>query len=175
MKKLVLVAALGASLLPVGRVALSDEAKKECCDAEREVKVPGFAKLKALAGEWKANLGEGHEARVSWALTAAGTALMETHKMGEKGSMVTLYHADGDTLALTHYCALGNQPRMKASKVTDSEIVFELAGGTNIDKEGPYMGALTIAFRGADKVTETWTLKTPKGDQKKVFEWERVK
>ena len=36
--------------------------------------------------------------------------------MANHAEMITMYHPDGDGLALTHYCMLGNQPRMKASK-----------------------------------------------------------
>jgi hypothetical protein len=174
MRKLVLVAALAASVLSVGRVALSDDTKKECCDEVREVKVPGFAKLKALVGDWKAKMGD-KETHMSWGVTAAGTALIETHKMGGEGSMTTLYHADGDSLVLTHYCALGNQPRMKATKVTDTEIVFDFKDATNLKKDEPHMHALTIRFVDDKHVTEEWTFKGPEGEKKHVFNWERAK
>ena len=48
--------------------------------------------------------------------------------------MVSVYYCDGDDLMLTHYCALGNQPRMKADpKSPPNQLRFQFAGGTNLD------------------------------------------
>ena len=49
-----------------------------------------------------------------YAVTAAGSAVVETVFPGTEHEMVTVYHADGSDLVLTHYCMEGNQPRMRA-------------------------------------------------------------
>ena len=41
--------------------------------------------------------------------------LVETIFPGSEHEMITVIHPDGDDLALTHYCMLGNQPQMKAA------------------------------------------------------------
>jgi hypothetical protein len=72
---------------------------------------PGWEKVKSLVGEW--------EARPTAALPHLlqvgfnGTAVMET--IGDQATqMVTLYHPDGSNLLMTHYCSMGNQPRMRS-------------------------------------------------------------
>ncbi len=174
MKRFAMVAVLASvGIFSLGRVALSDETK--CCEA-KEVKAPGFEKLKKLVGEWRMKGAEGTDAvQMTWALTAGGSALMETHMPGTAKSMVTLYHADGDKLVLTHYCAMNNQPRMQASKVGDKEIVFEFRDATNLGKGEPHMHALTITFVDDKHVKEDWTLETPEGAKHHVMEWERSK
>ncbi len=73
-----------------------------------------FDRLKTLAGEWNvAASGEHHDSKVIYKVTAAGSALMETDSAGSKHEMVTMYHLDGKDLLMTHYCAAGNQPRLK--------------------------------------------------------------
>jgi hypothetical protein len=43
--------------------------------------------------------------------------------------MVTLYYMEGSDLVATHYCMLGNQPRLQAAKrVVDDTLVFACDG-----------------------------------------------
>src|SRR5579862_7044984 len=75
-------------------------------------------RFKQLAGEW---VGKGmhggmeHEVRSIYKVTSGGSAVMETIDPSGPHEMVTVIHSDGNALALTHYCMLGNQPQMKAS------------------------------------------------------------
>ncbi len=68
--------------------------------------------------------------------------------------MVSVYTADGPDLAMTHYCMLGNQPRMKASaKSPANQLVFQFAGGGNLDpKKDKHMHAATLTFVDADHI-----------------------
>src|SRR5437868_15374337 len=78
---------------------------------------PQLDALKGLAGEWTGKAKHGdmeHEATVTYKVTAGGSAVVETVFPGTEHEMVTVYHQDGDDLVLTHYCMLGNQPRMRA-------------------------------------------------------------
>ena len=62
--------------------------------------------------------------------------MLEIIFQGAEHEMVTVYHADGDEVVLTHYCVLGNQPHMKARPGGDGkQIVFECVGGTNLASE----------------------------------------
>ena len=95
-----------------------------------------FDRLKALAGSWKGTVAskEGPSAEVRWEVISARTAVMETLFPGTDHEMRSVYFMDGPDLVLTHYCAMGNQPRMKlAASSTADELVFEFAGGTNLD------------------------------------------
>jgi hypothetical protein len=97
-----------------------------------------FDKLKTLVGDWKAEStghGEDHSGTISYKVTGAGSVVMETEFAGSPHEMVTMYHLDGDDLVLTHYCAAGNQPKLKLDRAnsTADNLVFKFAGGTNLD------------------------------------------
>jgi hypothetical protein len=61
--------------------------------------------------------------------------LVERLFPGAPQEMTTVYHREGADLALTHYCAGGNQPRMRARAPAADANVLEFAfdGGTNLD------------------------------------------
>jgi hypothetical protein len=97
-----------------------------------------FDRLKKLEGEWKVPGHGDHPAgKVIYKVTAAGSTLMETQFPGSSHEMVTMYHLDGKDLKVTHYCAAGNQPRLKldlkASKPDFYSFVFD--GGTNLNPD----------------------------------------
>jgi len=45
--------------------------------------------------------------------------------------MTNVYHMDGPTLVMTHYCAAGNQPRLRAASGTSGTIDFKTDSVTN--------------------------------------------
>jgi hypothetical protein len=96
-----------------------------------------YNQLKGLAGEWKGGIGkpDGPSNSVIYRVTANGHTVMETLFPGTDHEMISMYHLDGQELVLTHYCAAGNQPRMKYSqeKSTATELVFDFNGGSNLD------------------------------------------
>ena len=93
-----------------------------------------FEALKTLEGEWVSQSSSGTTSEVLFEVTAAGSALIKTFSPGTPNEMVTVYHLDGSDLLLTHYCAVGNQPKMRfVESESLSEIRFEFAGGTNMD------------------------------------------
>jgi hypothetical protein len=98
---------------------------------------PGLAKLKKLAGTWVEADKDGKptEKVVSVIkVIAGGSAVQETLFPGQAQEMMSVYHLDGADLVMTHYCVLGNQPRMKADpKSPPNQIHFRFAGGTNLD------------------------------------------
>ena len=55
---------------------------------------------------------------------------------------------------MTHYCVLGNQPRMKADpKSPPNQIKWLFAGGTNLDPaKDTHMHEATITFIDADHI-----------------------
>jgi hypothetical protein len=116
-----------------------------------------FEKLKALAGDWTKSDGDG-TVEASYRVTAGGTAVMETLFPGTPHEMVTVFTVDRGVLVLTHYCAAGNQPRMKALKGGDANgIEFKFDGGGNIKspKDG-HMHEASFAFKDADHLTSKW-------------------
>lgn len=127
-----------------------------------------FQQLKTLVGTWHGQAeGEGqaaeadavtevvHEIQVS----AAGTVVMETMGPGSEHEMINMYHLDGDDLLLTHYCAGGNQPRMKLNRdaSTPESLVFDFVGGTNLDPAvDEHIHAAKIRIVDQDALESVW-------------------
>ena len=139
-------------------LAISSADEKKPDDAKaKPAKTSPLERFKALAGEWSRVDDNEKETMLSYRVTAGGSAVLETVFPGQDHEMVTLYHMDGDTLMLTHYCAMGNQPRMKAVKVTDDKITFDFVGGTNMKPSDTHMHAAEFTFTDKDHFKSRWT------------------
>jgi hypothetical protein len=119
-------------------------------------------RLKALAGDWVAaedgEMAKKGDLVARYAVTAAGSAVVETVFPGSAHEMVTVYHADGPDLVLTHYCMEGNQPRMRARAAGGSRFNFTFDGGTNIDpKRDRHMNSAVVELLGPDEIRSEWT------------------
>ncbi len=120
-------------------------------------------KLATLQGDWIMLDEDGEETDMiasTFRLTAGGSALVEVMAPGSPDGyeMVNMYHADGDRVLMTHYCAAGNQPRMEV-KVTDDEdrLEFRFESITNLSSPGAnHMHHAEYIFRGKDRITTRW-------------------
>jgi len=122
---------------------------------------PAFEALKKLAGDWVEVGPDGKptdKVVTSFRLTAGGSVVQETLFAGTDHEMVTMYHQDGADLVLTHYCAIGNQPRMRAESTKDAgRIVFKCAGGSNLKSESDtHMHHATLTLSGSDRYSAEW-------------------
>lgn len=114
-------------------------------------------KMKKLAGTWLLTDKDGKPTDQIASIikvTAGGSAVHETLFPGQPLEMVSVYTVDGSDLIMTHYCVLGNQPRMKADpKSPVNQIVFRFAGGTNLDpKNDKHMHEATLTIVDDDHV-----------------------
>ena len=146
-----------AVLVVVGSLWADNKDKKEAA------KGPSLEMIKRLAGEWEALIPEskeGHKGKVTYRVTSAGSAVLETAFADTDHEMVTVYYEDGGDLVLTHYCALHNQPRMRAEPGSaPNQISFKFAGGTNINPEKDmHMHEAKFTFVDDDHVKAEWTL-----------------
>ncbi|MBM3984850.1 MAG: hypothetical protein FJ296_04040 [Planctomycetes bacterium] len=120
----------------------------------------GFARLVALQGDWADATGQfapPDVVLVTCRVTGGGSAVVETLFPGGPEEMVTVYHKDGHHLVLTHYCAAGNQPRMRCRRPGADELVFEFDGGTNIDPaRDMHMHLARLGFSGPDEIRGEW-------------------
>src|SRR6185295_16789205 len=83
----------------------------------------GLEKMKTLVGTWVVADKDGKptdEVVSVVKLTAGGSAVHETFFPGTPMEMVSISHLDKGELVMTHYCMLGNQPRMKADPTAPS-------------------------------------------------------
>jgi hypothetical protein len=121
-------------------------------------------RIKSLAGQWRGHVvtKDGPPGEVVYSVTAGGSTVVEKLFPGTGHEMVSMYHLDGADLVLTHYCAMGNQPRMrlvKASGTDPLELRFDFAGGDNIDPaKDMHMHAGTMTRRGADRLEAEWAV-----------------
>jgi hypothetical protein len=120
----------------------------------------GLDRLKALEGEWidvDGAFGEKGKVAVTYRVTGAGHAVVETFPVGTANEMVTVYHLDGAKLVLTHYCTSNTQPRMASQGLQGNRLVFDYSGGTNIDTaRTSHMHAVAMEFVSADEIRSTW-------------------
>jgi hypothetical protein len=131
---------------------------------DKRTDVASVEPFKQLVGEWVGKEVKGPHAgmdiSVSYKVTSGGSAVVETIFPGSEHEMVTVIHPDGDSLLLTHYCMLGNQPQMRApAKITDGKIAFKFVKATNLhsDKD-PHMHDATYTFIDKDSLKTEWTL-----------------
>jgi hypothetical protein len=119
-----------------------------------------FESFKALSGEWidvDGAAGPKGAVLATYRLTGGGSAVVETLFPGARHEMTTIYHRDGNDMVLTHYCAGGNQPRMRARQVKANTVAFEFDGGTNFDPaRDSHMHEATIEFVGKDEIRAEW-------------------
>ena len=135
-------------------------------DEKGSMKAPempaGFDKVKALVGTWKGTSemdGKPMDITNTFELTSGGSVILERLFVGTPKEMVSIYHANGGKLCMTHYCSLGNQPQMTLKKSSDNEMDFMMTGksGLKSSKE-MHMHGMNIVWKDPDHVTEQWTL-----------------
>jgi hypothetical protein len=124
---------------------------------DKDATHPGLERLKKLAGTWVAADKDGKPTDQVVSVikvTAGGSAVHETLFPGSDKEMVSVYHRDGADLVMTHFCMLGNQPRMKADpKSPANQICFKFAGGSNLDPaKDKHMHEGTITFVDDDHI-----------------------
>lgn len=152
--------ALAVTLLGIG-AALASAAPLMTGDNPAAA-ATAFGRITALAGEWVAaedsEMFKKGDVVSRYAVTAAGSAVVETVMPGSPHEMITVYHSDGPDLVLTHYCVEGNQPRMRARNPRGSRFDFAFDGGANIDpKHDRHMNSATLELVGPDEICTVWT------------------
>jgi hypothetical protein len=150
-------------------------------DDKPSAKSASLDQFKQLAGEWTGkgdHDGQAMESKIVYKVTSAGSAVVETMDPGGNHEMITVIHQDGDDLGLTHYCAIGNQPHMKAKpKPGDKKVAFEFVNASNLHSPNDmYMHSVTYTFVDKDTLKSEWTnYNGGKAAGKVVFELKRKK
>ncbi len=127
----------------------------------------GLEKLKSLEGTWSGDDPEGRPVTVTYEVVSGGTAVLEKIAAEGEPDMVTMYHLDGEHLMLTHYCSMGNQPRMRAQVPAGAleRLDFAFVDATNVaaDEEG-HIRHLTVTFTDERHLTQVWTWRNDDGE-----------
>ena len=121
-----------------------------------------FERIKRLAGRWEGvtQHGGGKEepAAVDYKVTSGGSAVVETLFPGTPHEMVSVYHTDGQgKLSMTHYCMIGNQPKLDLTQSDDNHVELSLASDSGIAPEAMHMHSLNVTWQDADHLTQQWS------------------
>lgn len=135
-----------------------------------------FNQIKTLDGEWSFK-GQQMQGTMVFKTTSNGSVVREIMFPGTDHEMTNVYHLDGPSIVMTHYCAMGNQPHLRSTGTDPKRIEFHRDSVANLTSaQESYMGDMTLTFKDKDHVSETWT-HTEKGKQgaPMVMELTRVK
>jgi hypothetical protein len=173
---------LAAVAMGIGGCASSECTKCACDTAKEGSKLTGAAcavvahgdpakgaaaleRLKPLAGEWDIIGDDGKRGPgLVISVSSGGSSVREIMFPGSGHEMTNMYHADGDTIVMTHYCAVGNQPRMRAKATNDGPLAFEFDSVTNLKgDEDTYMGSMVLTMVDANTLRQDWNHYTLKG------------
>ena len=99
--------------------------------------------------------------------------------IGDMPPMITLYYLDGSRLLLTHYCMVGNQPRMQAQNYDANarELKFQFLDATNLSSpSAAHMHNATFRFIDDQHFKSAWDFYDGgKPKEKHAFEYTRVR
>ena len=132
-----------------------------------------FSTIKTLPGTWSADTRMG-PVQVTFKVTAGGSAVMS--EIIGKEDMVSMFNLDGPSrLLLTHYCAVGNEPRMEASLSPDGKVItFTYMDATNLaSPDAAHMQKMILTMIDDNHHTEEWTLVDHGKEHKEVFDLHR--
>lgn len=113
--------------------------------------------LTSLAGTWECQTPDGAFS-IEYRSTANGSAVHETMMVGTENEMVNLYTVHGDGVNMTHYCAAGNQPHMRATSIKEGRIAFASSGVSGLESaDDHYMAAMTLVIIDSNHIEQHWT------------------
>ena len=119
---------------------------------------PELELLKGLAGGWVMAGAEEMTLAAEYRVAANGSVVVERNFPDTPKEMISVYYDRGGKLAMTHYCALANQPQMSLTGSGEGVLTFELVKGSLDSEEMPHMNGVSIAFDGGDEMSQTWSM-----------------
>lgn len=155
--------ATGCISLALGVTACqsNQSARPRVAAASTQATQDGFGRIKALAGEWSMVGEDGKlgQEKIVFSVSSNGSVVREIMFPGSQHEMTNLYHLDGDSLVMTHYCAIGNQPRMRAHAASGSDALdFRFDSVTNYaGGEQTVMGGMRLVWVSPDTIRQEWS------------------
>lgn len=143
--------------LPLGACASTTPAVVDVDPAMRE---PLFAAVTALEGRWEGSAemeGEAVDLVAEFAVSSGGSVVREVMSPGGPFEMTNMYALDGNGLVMTHYCAAGNQPHMRATALEGNRLAFRSEGVSDYKPTDEYyMGEMTLVLVDDDTIEQHW-------------------
>lgn len=153
---LVAAAALGCQNTVDVQTTDATDLRNRTVDADPARREPMLDAVRALEGRWIAETPYGTSEH-DFAVSSAGSVVREIMGPGEEHEMTNMYHLDGNTLVMTHYCGAGNQPRMRATGLVDGALHFEADSVSDLkDPDEHYMGSMILRIVSDDVVEQHW-------------------
>ncbi len=113
--------------------------------------------VKSLEGTWEGPGQGGQTMRLEFHVASNGSIVREVMFPGTPHEMLNVYSLDGNSLLVTHYCAMGNQPHMRATGREGRFLDFRCDSVSDLDKpDEMYMGELTLELPDQDHLVEHW-------------------
>ena len=157
--------------------ACAATAPRAVVDADPARREQLFAPLRALEGRWRGTDPSGAEKVWEYRATSNGSAVREVMFPGDDHEMTNMYSLDGNSVVMVHYCAMGNQPKMRATRLEDGRLAFASEGVQDLQEpDGVYMGEMTLELVDDDHVRQHW--KAFRGDaldHETTFALERIR
>jgi hypothetical protein len=119
-----------------------------------------FDSIKSLVGDWHGTyqwqgLSANGKMDAKYYLTGNGSAVVEDLIQEGIIVMTSVYHLDGNDVRVTHYCAAGNQPRLKAEPFDhqNRSVNFQFVDITNLAKpDDPHVTAINLQFQDKNQL-----------------------
>jgi hypothetical protein len=135
-----------------------------------------FAAIKTMPGTWEGKTSDGHTLQVNFKEVSDGSAVMSEIPGHGSETMVSMFNMDGaEKLLLTHYCSVGNQPRMQASVSPDGKtFTFNYVDATNLTSpDAGHMQKMVLTLVDENHHTEDWTFIDHGREKKEFFDLHR--
>jgi hypothetical protein len=111
---------------------------------------------------------------VRYKLISGDTALVEEWGPGTPHETETVFYPDHADLLLTHYCAQGNQPRLRVATASSDAVVFRFVDVTNKAADQSMLVERTLRFAG-DTFDDTEIYRGPDGkDETTTYHFTRT-
>jgi hypothetical protein len=135
-----------------------------------------MAWLHPLVGTWEERAADGGAGvRVEYRLVAADSSLLETYTTRSGRQTVSVFHADGSRLLVTHYCAQGNQPRLAlAGDAQPRRLRFTFVDATNLKPGASHLDLLELRPE-ADALVRVETYRSAAGAETTTTTLRRVR
>lgn len=164
MRKLNLVILLVLTLFSIFTASLaqadhSDDHKMP--ETPANISSPELNRIKALEGRWTATTSmfgkKDEQVFTEYAITAGGSAVVETIFPGTPNEMMSVYYDDDQgKLAMTHYCMLRNRPHFTLVESGKDKLKLDVTKVEGLkSKDDPSMGAITLKFEDKDHFSTT--------------------
>jgi len=151
--------------------------------AEESSAAKAFDRLKSLTGTWEGTY-EWTGARTAsgamnatYHLTGNGSALVEELIMEGVPVMTSVYHLDGATLRMTHFCAAQNQPRLKNERIDVAHgiIDFGFVDITNLPSaDAAHVHGLEIRLIDSNRITVTFLFQSAGKESRERIALKRI-